>query len=162
MTTGADLLRGVLAEPDEDAPRLVYADHLEETGDEADQARARLIRLQCRIAALEELSPERLDLEAEEEVLLADHGKEWRTGVPRWARPLTGEILRRGFVERVRMTPALLLARGSQLFRQHPIRSLVLHHFDPPSDWPASPHLARVRELRNLCLHHSQVGRAAQ
>jgi uncharacterized protein (TIGR02996 family) len=44
--TREDLLRALVAEPEEDAPRLVYADWLEEHGDEGDADRARFIRLQ--------------------------------------------------------------------------------------------------------------------
>ena len=47
---GAALLRTVLDHPDDDTPRLVYADWLEEHGD---PARAEFIRLQCRIAERE-------------------------------------------------------------------------------------------------------------
>lgn len=39
------LLAAVVADPDADLPRLVYADYLEEAGDEADAARAEFIRL---------------------------------------------------------------------------------------------------------------------
>ena len=41
-----DFLQAVLAHPDEEAPRLIYADWLEEQG-EAD--RAEFIRLQCEL-----------------------------------------------------------------------------------------------------------------
>jgi uncharacterized protein (TIGR02996 family) len=43
-STGLALLAGIAAEPDEDAPRLVYADYLDEHGD---HDRAELIRAQC-------------------------------------------------------------------------------------------------------------------
>lgn len=43
------LLRAVLDDPFEDAPRLVYADVLEEAGD---QVRAEFIRLECELAGL--------------------------------------------------------------------------------------------------------------
>lgn len=46
MTDLEALLAAVLDEPEADAPRLVYADALEETGKEANVARAELIRLQ--------------------------------------------------------------------------------------------------------------------
>jgi uncharacterized protein (TIGR02996 family) len=42
--TDADLLRAVIEFPDDDTPRLAYADHLEETGD---PDRAAFIRVQC-------------------------------------------------------------------------------------------------------------------
>lgn len=49
MSESSHFLEQILAEPSEDAPRLVYADWLEEHGD-AD--RAELIRLQCERAKL--------------------------------------------------------------------------------------------------------------
>lgn len=45
--TGAALYRAILADPDDDTPRLVYADWLQEEGDDD---RAEFIRVQCRIA----------------------------------------------------------------------------------------------------------------
>src|SRR5262245_34522748 len=39
-------MQAVLEQPDDDAPRLVYADWYEENGDEADRQHAELIRLQ--------------------------------------------------------------------------------------------------------------------
>src|SRR5262245_48224140 len=45
------LLAGILAEPDDDRRRAVSADWLEEHGQ---QARAELIRLQCRLADIDE------------------------------------------------------------------------------------------------------------
>jgi uncharacterized protein (TIGR02996 family) len=47
MTDGAALLRAVLADPGDDAPRLVYADWLEENGQ---PERAEFIRVQCELA----------------------------------------------------------------------------------------------------------------
>lgn len=44
------LLSAIIASPDEDAPRLVFADWLQEHGDEHDHARAEFIRLQVEAA----------------------------------------------------------------------------------------------------------------
>jgi len=68
------LMRGILAEPDEDAPRLVYSDWLEENGQ---PDRARHMRLQCRAAALPEDDPSRAALAAEAGALEAAHLAEW-------------------------------------------------------------------------------------
>src|SRR6476659_8130049 len=46
MTDREALLRAVAANPDEDTPRLVYADLLDDLGGEANAARARFIRTQ--------------------------------------------------------------------------------------------------------------------
>lgn len=48
--TDADFLRAILAVPDDDAPRLIYADWLDENGQ---PERAEFIRVQCRIAEIE-------------------------------------------------------------------------------------------------------------
>jgi len=48
MNDGQCLLNAIIARPDDDTPRLVYADWLEEHGD---PERAGFIRLQCRLAS---------------------------------------------------------------------------------------------------------------
>ena len=48
------LLEAIRASPDDDAPRLVYADWLEEHGD---QPRAEFIRVQCALARLPQDDP---------------------------------------------------------------------------------------------------------
>lgn len=103
MSDGELLLAAILAQPDEDTPRLAYADWLEETGDEADQRRADLIRVQVEHAA------ERLELP--------------------WAHPeidgVTGTV-RRGFVEEIELTEEQFLAHAAELFRQHPVTIVFL------------------------------------
>src|SRR5262245_10520 len=47
-----DLLQAAKDAADEDAPRLVLADWLEEHGDEVDLARAQYVRLECEAARL--------------------------------------------------------------------------------------------------------------
>ena len=54
-------LQEILADPDSDVPRLIYADYLEEQGG-AD--RAEFIRAQCERAKLDELDERRWELEA--------------------------------------------------------------------------------------------------
>jgi len=52
------LMAAIIANPDEDTPRLVFADWLQEHGDKHDQARAEFIRLQCELAQLPEDGPQ--------------------------------------------------------------------------------------------------------
>jgi uncharacterized protein (TIGR02996 family) len=61
--------------PDDDAPRLVLADWLEENGDDADRARAELIRVQCQLARTR--GPLRADLEWRERSLWWDNVETW-------------------------------------------------------------------------------------
>ncbi len=51
MTTEADFIRAVCADPFDDGPRLLMADWLEERGGPGDGDRAEFIRVQCAIAA---------------------------------------------------------------------------------------------------------------
>lgn len=102
MTTDEQraLWSAIRANPDDDTPRLVYADWLQENGDEA---RAEFIRVQC---ALEKLGDDRrknrtqrVPLEKRQKALLAKHGKTWLA--PFRARLKgTGELkFRRGFFD---------------------------------------------------------------
>lgn len=50
MTSLESLYRAIIATPDEDAVRLAYADCIEERGEQGDQERAELIRVQCELA----------------------------------------------------------------------------------------------------------------
>jgi uncharacterized protein (TIGR02996 family) len=50
MSDESALLAAILAQPEEDTPRLVYADWLDEHGDAAGRARAEFIRLQIELA----------------------------------------------------------------------------------------------------------------
>ncbi len=81
------LFAAVLAHPEEDTPRLMLADALEET----DSARAELIRVQCELARLDDLEGITIGgkyswedyrkwsgLRDREAALLATHGARWR------------------------------------------------------------------------------------
>src|SRR6516225_3050806 len=100
MSDQKSLLAAILAAPEDDAPRLVYADWLEEHGGADDLARSELIRAQCRLAHLPEDDPIAFDLRWRAEELLAAHGRGWAEDVPAWARPEC--VFRRGFVDGVR------------------------------------------------------------
>jgi uncharacterized protein (TIGR02996 family) len=63
-------LRGILAHPEDDTPRLVFADWLEEHGA---PERAEFIRLQCQLAMMSEGDPDRGQLLDRESELLRAH-----------------------------------------------------------------------------------------
>jgi uncharacterized protein (TIGR02996 family) len=90
-------LDDVIGRPGDDAPRLVYADWLQENGQEE---RADFIRTQCRLAAMDESEPERPALLEREKELLDRYAVEW-------AMPLQAVIAewsyRRGFIDFVRV-----------------------------------------------------------
>src|SRR5215468_8406464 len=88
-------LETILENADDNAPRLVYADWLEEQGD----PRGEFIRLQCELARLEDDDGRAGELRDRETSLLNLHGEKWREEIPEWARAKCE--FRRGFVEEV-------------------------------------------------------------
>jgi uncharacterized protein (TIGR02996 family) len=78
VTTAAGLLHEILVAPEDDAPRLVYADWLDEHArSDADRARAELIRVECQAARLPDGDERREQLEARAGVLEEAHLDEW-------------------------------------------------------------------------------------
>ncbi len=97
------LLRAVCAEPDDDGPRLVYADWLEENGQ---PQRAEFIRVQTELARLPARSQRRARLQAREQELLAKHKDQWLAPLKRFTDKRYAKYsrkepfeFRRGFVE---------------------------------------------------------------
>jgi uncharacterized protein (TIGR02996 family) len=89
---GAALLRAICDNPDEDTPRLVYADWLDERGGESNEARAELIRLQivesakARQKHLTAVGVLRQSTERESELIQRYGGTEsggWTAGLPK-------------------------------------------------------------------------------
>ncbi len=94
----AAFLAAIRETPDDDTPRLVYADWLE---DQDDQHRAEFIRLQCRLARLDPDDLERQDLQERVWAMEREHSARWAAELP--ALPgIEWAICRRGFVEIIR------------------------------------------------------------
>jgi uncharacterized protein (TIGR02996 family) len=91
-TEAAALWRAVVADPHDDAPRLILADWIEEHGE---PERAEFVRVQCRLAALDEDAPERSPLDRRERQLWVKHRAAWRKPLPSLIRDFP---FRRGFV----------------------------------------------------------------
>ena len=104
MSDEVALLAAIRAHPDEDTPRLAYADWLDEHGN-AD--RAEFIRAQIAIAQLPDDDPRRCELEITERRLLAKNVVEWAAPWPRFCGwEYAGDepwrtLFRRGFLEEV-------------------------------------------------------------
>jgi uncharacterized protein (TIGR02996 family) len=90
-------LAAINADLDDDTPRLVFADWLQENGDEA---RGQFIRLQC-------------TGDASADAILAEHRERWFSGLPQWCadRP-DGCVFRRGFVAAMTVLGSHWLARS--------------------------------------------------
>ncbi len=130
MTDGDALYRAILASPEEDTPRLVYADWLDENGQ---PDRAEFIRVQIELAQIapNELVPwnKRVnDLRAREKTLLATREAEWLAPLRGKGEPLqSGETngkFHRGFVEIVWMPSLWFRHRAETLFARVPVREL--------------------------------------
>jgi uncharacterized protein (TIGR02996 family) len=133
-------LSAIIARPEDDLPRLVYADYLDETGD---PDRAEFIRVQCELARRGPSDPTRAGLQARSEQLL-------RANRQRWVVPgLRGvQSFRRGFVEAVRTSAESLLAAAGALFRTTPVRELRVQNADHSFDALARlPGLDRIESL---------------
>jgi uncharacterized protein (TIGR02996 family) len=73
MSLEQGFLDAIRADPDDDTPRLVFADWLEEQGN----PRGEFLRLQCRLGAWVPDLDERTRLQQREQQLLAEHGAAW-------------------------------------------------------------------------------------
>jgi uncharacterized protein (TIGR02996 family) len=135
MTHDDAFLADVLAEPSDDAPRLIYADWLEDAGD---PDRAEFIRLQCeqpaavreRCYCRDSFDPTacarcrrvaRL-LRRQQELLAHRAARDW---TPSALRPFS-VAFRRGFVESVTLTADNFLEHASALFAGAPLLEVVL------------------------------------
>ncbi len=153
MATTADaLLATVRADPDADLPRLVYADHLDDTGD-AD--RAEFIRVQCELARLDEWDDRRPALEDREHELLD-------ANEPAWLGELGGYCYewewRRGFVDEVSGSAGQFRWMGSTSYAGHPVQRAHI------VTWRAGPNMPQgvfpgpwMTPLRRLSLADAEL-----
>ncbi len=116
-------LEDIIAHPDDDAPRLVFSDWLEDHGDDA---RAEFIRLQCRLARTPENDRDRPGMLRREGELLGQHSR-------KWAESLLGCVdewsFRRGFIECIGVQIHSydgFCSRINDVFAAFPIRAVRL------------------------------------
>lgn len=155
MTDGDALLAAILAEPDEDTPRHMYADWLEEDGR---REQSEFIRTQLELARTPERdivpwNPRLVALRATEKRILELRFQEWIADLRSPAGPLEGKgtdvQFRRGFVEVAWMTAAWFVDNAEELFRRVPLRELRVRWATPTSFAAllVSPQLARLDTL---------------
>ncbi len=110
----AELLAAIRAHPDDDAPRLVYADWLQER----DDPRGEYIALACRDTRGDKHARARLEL------LERTHGAAWRAHLP---AEITSSDFVRGFIGRVALpTVADLLRLAAPLAALAPVPQQIL------------------------------------
>jgi uncharacterized protein (TIGR02996 family) len=150
MTDRDALYAAICTTPDEDTPRLAFADFLVEQGGKADKVLARFIRLQVELARSGCVNPQNHPLAQEINRLEIKHAGKWSAG-------LNGLVLMsrfaRGFVEEVTMYSKRFVAEGDRLFAAHPVRAVKFADMTggrgvaPPVELFACPHLARLHTI---------------
>jgi uncharacterized protein (TIGR02996 family) len=119
---GEALFQDVLAQPDDDTPRLIYADWLQENGQ---HDRAEFIRVQMDLARATPNDPRLKALRAREKELWAAHRTEWLQVVP---PPLQKRKIQfqRGFLDELHLQPKDWAKYGAALFAYHPLHRIRL------------------------------------
>jgi uncharacterized protein (TIGR02996 family) len=161
MSSHEAFLQAIREVPQDEGPRLVYADWLEENGD-AD--RAAFIRAQCRFASWKGPSPERAVFRREAEELLRRHWEEWvgpvrgvlgkkadRHGEQVLLGPFGAGSLDRfhgGFIERLSLDVGDLVRQEATLARYVPLVDLCLWGAGGgKTPWTESTYLRGVSRL---------------
>jgi uncharacterized protein (TIGR02996 family) len=143
MDNKQGFLRMICETPYEDAPRLVYADWLEESGY---QDRADFIRVQCALDSPDTRVDRRANLLDREWSLWMEHQDEWEEPLGEWVYGEVGFI--RGFAEVVEISATNFIKHGAELFAYAPTIRIV--HIVDCSDvcrLASSPHLRNLTTL---------------
>jgi uncharacterized protein (TIGR02996 family) len=156
------LLKAVLDDPDNDAPRLRYADWCEQQSDEPTKARAEFILLQIEIAQMSSSVVDRGGAyhQMYRAMKLQDEYKTVWTSF--FGAIIFSCEFNRGFVELVSLMARDFLDNAPQLFDLAPIYHLDLTNvITDAEEFFASTHLGRMRSLRmdncNLEDRHLQL-----
>jgi uncharacterized protein (TIGR02996 family) len=153
-------LQAICEHPDDDTHRLIFADWLEDRGDNASRDRAEFIRLQMELCDPTIAEGNRAVLQSRGQQLLARYEQEWvRTDL---RGLVAGGRFRRGFVEEVTLTAAAFVKQASRLLDLAPIRTVHLraaaNHVKPLSQLPGLQRLSGLGLRNNLLqdshLHH--------
>ena len=136
-------LQVICEAPDDDTPRLVYADWLDEHGQ---TERAEFIRTQIQMTHLAPGSRRFAALRRRTRDLLAAHGEAWRQDLPKWVRRRCE--FQRGFVTHVTCTALQFIKHGEALMRAAPVRSVGIRRgAGRIAALAESPHLAGLTAL---------------
>lgn len=142
------LLRAVCECPDDDDPRLRYAEFLEATGDPEDARRAEFIRVQCELA--------RSALFDERWLKLQERKSDLQVNCARWADELPKfENVRWGFIDQRRGFVWEIWCEGAEGFRRHaaaifasaPIQSASFKRLRTLAPITGVPQLALIKRL---------------
>lgn len=137
------LLDAIRDRPDDDAPRLIYADWIEEHGD---TERAKFIRTQCALARLPYWHPEQQRLAKEATSLFKRNRRRWLVNLPRESK----NHFERGFLQDVPLTGRQFQDSIQELWRIEPVATLRLR--GSAQEWQTALQNPLVQQLRGLIL----------
>jgi uncharacterized protein (TIGR02996 family) len=124
-TPAQGFLDDICQNPSDDAPRLIYADWLD---DHNDPARAEFIRVQCELARLDPNDLSRPALIEREAALLAAHEPTWRAALPDIPGVCWGHFARGFVAEMIPRTVADLERNATVIFATQPVEELQLRN----------------------------------
>lgn len=129
-------------EPDDDGPRLMYADWLDENGQ---PERAEFIRLQCALARLPDEDPRRPAIRERDRELSEANVATWSASI----KPFVDDwVFHRGVIDSVSVDAAKFLRSAEAIFATAPIRKVrLLNVGDHLVKLVQSPLLKLIREL---------------
>jgi uncharacterized protein (TIGR02996 family) len=162
------LWAAIRANPDDDTPRLVYADWLQENGEEE---RAEFIRVQCQLAAIEtqrENRREAAQLRARSDRILGPNRRRWtqalfdvvhsdlnrqdREAVKRARQWQGGTAFKRGFA-----APSLTLDQATRVVEVErtlePLNRVKLHSYEASYEARRVPVLRAIAQHNTLCFY---------
>ena len=143
------MLRLVTAHPDQDGPRLIFADWLCERGD----PRGHFIRHQCELAQPNVPESRRAELQATIDALLKNHQAEWVGGLKGL---VSGFRFHRGFIETIFIDAFGFLQNADLIFRAAPVRHV--HFLDVAGQIGAITRSRRLEQLTGLTIFASHAG----
>lgn len=145
LTDGQTLQKAICADPDNDLPRLVYADFLEENGQ---PDRAAFIRLQIEFVRKCLAGTGVADdvLRSELAVLWRAHGAAWRAELPQIPGVEWDLFFHRGFAERVVVeTDTVLRDNAEAIVGLNPVHHLCVRQFTGARGVTLIPGLRRLK-----------------
>ncbi|MCR9201790.1 MAG: TIGR02996 domain-containing protein [Planctomycetaceae bacterium] len=142
MSEDQSFLDEICAHPDDDTPRLIYADWLEDQGD----PRGEFIRVQCELATLKKTQKRYKELAKRQAILLRRHEGDWTSNFPFALRKC---VFRRGFIEESAVALGYFCRNWQKILQLTPLRDVIFTQVrDRLADLAKCPGLGRLRSVR--------------
>lgn len=145
MTVDEALLRAISEHPEEDTPRLMYADWLDENGE---PERAEFVRVQVELGRIDVNDPARRPWVVKNVQFLMEHVPGWKAELPQFSGIEWGDF-NRGLVEEVQARDEKAVIRHARaIFAEPAVHVLRLARLTSGRALARLPELSRLRALR--------------